>query len=199
MPPASAWSSGIDPRPISVVATGMARRSASSRSRSEAPAHFTPLPARISGRSASKSSAAASSTAQASGLGALARRSEWAPPRSDRSDESTATGCASRSLGKSRWTGPGMPDLAAWNAVRISRLASLASMSWSFHLVTLPITPITSNSCHRLRLSRKVSRLADSASSGTASFCADQIPSTVLEMLGPTWNRQQPILPVTRE
>ena len=35
--------------------------------------------------------------------------------------------------------------------------------------------------------------------SGTASFCADQTPRTVLEMLGPTWNRQQPIFPVTRE
>ena len=92
-----------------------------------------------------------------------------------------------------------MPDLAAWKAVLIRRRVSFASMSWSFHLVTLPITPMTSNSCHRFRLSRKVSRLADITSSGTASFCADQTPRIVFEMLGPTWNRQQPILPVTRE
>ncbi len=63
----SGWSSGIEPRPSTVVTTGAPRRSASATSAGPAPELTTPPPAHSTGRVAAESASATFATASASG------------------------------------------------------------------------------------------------------------------------------------
>src|ERR1700761_8075584 len=63
----SGWSSGIEPRPSTVVTTGAPRRSASAVSAGPAPALITPPPAHSTGRVAADRASASFATASASG------------------------------------------------------------------------------------------------------------------------------------
>ena len=64
----SGWSSGIEPRPSTVVTTGAPSRSASATSAGPAPELTTPPPAHSTGRVAAESASATFDKASASGM-----------------------------------------------------------------------------------------------------------------------------------
>ena len=120
--------------PAVVVTTGAGSRSASAASAAEAPERCTPVPARISGRSASESMAAARSSAAASPAGGSIVAGGAI---------STSSSCVSTGAATSRKTGRGWPEQAARTASGTLAATSAGLVARAAHLVI--------GSSHRLR------------------------------------------------
>ncbi len=149
----------------------------------------TPLPARITGRSACWSSSAArcSSPATGSTIGG-GRRGTGRP----------VIGVSITSSGSSRWVAPGFSRSATANALRTASGMIAGSWTRAFHFVTGFIIRTTSmywwlSLCISERLVCPVS-----ATTGARSRNASASPVTRLVAPGPSVPRQTPAWPVRR-
>ena len=131
-PTAKGWSSGIDPFPLTVVATGISSCSAKRIKAPSAPAMTTPPPQRITGFLAARITCAIFSTAIGSGpAGQAGYRPR--PSSCQMSVGSTEPFCTSN--GRARWADPGRPVVISRKAVRsILGTSSERSMT-PFHFV----------------------------------------------------------------
>ena len=113
-PTDSGWLAAIAPLPLSDVATGMDRFSASSTSSAQASDAITPPPATMTGRSAAASACAAAATLAAAGSGRNAgRRRKASSTTTSRSASSSAA-----SVRMSRCAGLGVPVVTSRKACR---------------------------------------------------------------------------------
>ena len=134
-PSACGCTSAIALLPVAVVATGIARRSASAVSSDHAREACTPLPARMTGLDDARSISATRATSAAAGrrtFGARTRSVAWT-----RGGRFVFTVPCSDRLPKTTATGPGVPVVACLMASWIVCIACFGSYTAAVYLVAL--------------------------------------------------------------
>ena len=162
MPRERGWSSGKPPSPIREVHTGAWRVSAKRRSSGAAPEAITPPPAYRKGRLDCRSISAALASRLSSGRG------EGDRGRGD--CLSYWHRLAVMSLGTSMSTGPGLPDWAIWNALRMMSARSSTRLTAKLCLVTGMVIPVISTSWKLSRPSSSTATLPVMATMGMLSI-----------------------------